>query len=472
MTRSIFAQLFGRFLLLLFGVIVVVAASFTAGARISIERWSTRIGDRLRDQVASELSGLLRQNADPGPREVQLALRPLLNPGVQLRVYDRQGELIIAFQRGMAVVPSGRGLPPVSRGQEPSPNARRMEPPGDPAAQLGPQRLSALTPVQDTAGEPALYFSVRNEGFLMDETNRILFLSVLRALLIGLGAATLLSALGAYSFSRRLSRSTSAISSALSDVSAGKRDVTVVRGHITELNQIADDTEYLQDVLVREERLRAQWAQDVAHDLRTPVTALRAQLEGVRDGVLDSGAQRVEKMLVQVERVECLVDSLNELTRLESPDTRIQLSEIGVDELSRYIRSVVLPSAECAAGMITFRDTSASNPVLADRDLVARACANLVDNAIRYRTSGTDIRIATDVSAERFVFSVINAGTLVEEPDQLFERLTRGELSRGTPGSGLGLTIVRAIAARHNGNAALHALPDSQVEARFELPLT
>lgn len=70
-----------------------------------------------------------------------------------------------------------------------------------------------------------------------------------------------------------------------------------------------------------------------------------------------------------------------------------------------------------------------------------------------------------------FAFAVSNQGRLGDKPDQLFERLARGEQSRGKPGSGLGLTIVRAIAERHGGGASLREVADRTVEARLELPV-
>lgn len=471
MTRPLFARLLGRFLLLLFGVILVIGVSLSAGARISTERWSTRIGDRLRTQVEAELSSLIRQNPNPGPVDVQRALRTLLISGVQLRVYDRGGSLVVAFQRGAAVVPTGMASSRMRDPREGMPPVRRLQPPADIPPALGPQRLAMLTPVPGPSGAPVLYFAAQSEGFLMDETNRVLFRSVGRALLIGLGAATILATLGAYGLSRRLSRSTSAISAALSEVAAGSRNVTVTRGAVTELNQIADDTEHLQEVLIREEQLRARWAQDVAHDLRTPVAALRAQLEGVRDGVLPDGSERVEKMLIQLEQVEHLVGSLNELTRLESPDTQIEVQNVPVAELSDYIMSVVRPLLDGAAESGKCRVVGGGGTVHADRDLVARSCVNLVDNALRYRDPGSVIDITVGSSGGMFAFAVSNQGRLGDKPDQLFERLARGEQSRGKPGSGLGLTIVRAIAERHGGGASLREGADRTVEARLQLPL-
>jgi two-component system sensor histidine kinase BaeS len=461
MIRPIFSRLLERFVVLLLGVIVIVGISFFVGATTSLDRWSSRVGDRLERQVKAELESLIERVGRPGPVEVQVALRSLLVPGVQLRVYGGDGSLIIGFQRGSAAAPMPM-RPPMDQ--------RPGSPVGIPP-QIDSERLASLTEIRGPAGRPILYFSVQNEGFLMDESNRILFLSVVRALLIGLATAALLSILGAYGLSRRLSRTTSAISTALSEVAAGRREVRVERGTVTELNQIASDTEHLQEVLQREEHLRAQWAQDVAHDLRTPLTALRAQLEAVRDGVLSDDGTRVEKMLTQLVQVEHLVENLSELSRLESPDTRIERTLIEVPRIARDLALIANSQLESQAPGSEVKVDALSGVVRADRDLLVRACMNLVDNAVRYRTPGTIIRVGIAVAGNNLVFTVRNSGSLPEDSDRLFERLARGEQSRGLPGSGLGLPIVRAIAERHEGSSVLLQVDATTVEARIELPL-
>ncbi len=472
MTRALFTKLLVRFVLLLLGVILVIALSFAFGSRASLLRWSARAGERLEGRVARELELIAKRPGALTPVEVEQALRGLMVPGVLLRVYDPAGNLVIGFQGGAAFVP----LRPVAERrmqqerQPPMADRQRFAPPDLPL-QLEPSRLQQLRPVSGSDGRPILYFVARSEGFLMDEPNRILFRSVLIALGVGLAAAALLATLGAWGLSRNLARSTGAISRALSRVAEGKRDVVIERGDVRELNQIATDTEHLQQELVREERLRGQWAQDVAHDLRTPITALRAQLEGVRDGVLSTGPRRIDIMMVQLDRIERLVASLNELTRLESPDTRFTTQTVAVGDLCRYVCETVRPLIESAGQGSICAQEAGAGAVRVEQELFTRACANLVDNAIRYRNSGTPVAVIFVTVQDRFQVIVRNQGALPAEPERLFERLVRGEQSRSSEGTGLGLTIARAIAGRHGGSVELHEPSPGHVEAILTIPL-
>jgi two-component system sensor histidine kinase KdpD len=104
-----------------------------------------------------------------------------------------------------------------------------------------------------------------------------------------------------------------------------------------------------------------------------------------------------------------------------------------------------------------------------DLDLVIRAVANLVDNALRYRTPGSRVTIRIDHADERLRVTVRNEGALPDRAERLFDRLTRGEAERSSEGVGLGLSIARAVATRHGGTVTLRAVSVGVVEATIDL---
>ncbi|MFP4551627.1 MAG: sensor histidine kinase [Spirochaetales bacterium] len=471
--RPLFSRLFGWFLLLLVLVVLVVAASLAVGVRSSFGRWETRLSSRIELRVAEELESLVARRTDPTGLEVERALRGVLAPGVAIRVHDARGDLLFAFHRGQRVAPP----PATQRGpaERRRPDMRmQMDRPRGGAenlpTRLSPAVLERFRPVAAPGSRVLLYFRAASEGFLTDEPNRILFSSIVRALIIGLFAAVVLASVGAWLLGRNLARSTRRIAEALADIADGARTRVIEQGRVAELNQIACTAERLQNDLSDQERIRAQWAQDVAHDLRTPIAAVMAQLEAVRDGVLPATTERYEMMLTQVGRVGRLVEQLNLLTRLESPEHSIDCDPVTARDAVKAVVAAVssqLPDGE--EHSVTADEIGPTSVILPiNLDLVLRAVANIVDNALRYRVSGTPVTARVQVvgngigSELRIV--VRNRGTLPERSKRLFDRLTRGESERSSEGLGLGLSIARAVALRHEGRIELYQRPEGLVE--------
>jgi two-component system sensor histidine kinase BaeS len=237
-----------------------------------------------------------------------------------------------------------------------------------------------------------------------------------------------------------------------------------VRGsQVREINQIARSANLLAARLSSEEQLRRQWAGDVAHDLRTPLAALRSQLEAMADGVLEASPERLRKNLGELDRMEALVHDLAELTRLESPELELNRApldpaELVVELAHRFERRIQKKSIHLDTEIET-------GTIRADRGLLFRALSNILDNAVRYTPEAGTIRIRAVRKTADVVFSVFNTGKNLSdrELEQVFDRLYRGEFARSTSGSGLGLTIVRRVAQLHGGNATMLNVPGEGV---------
>lgn len=295
-------------------------------------------------------------------------------------------------------------------------------------------------------GAPAVSpwrFSAQALPFDADESNRFF----VRALVSTLGWATVGAALVAgvlaWLVSRPLSRSAQALVFALGELKSGRRDVRFVPSGVQELDGISRGAEALQAQLGREESLRRQWAADIAHDLRTPLSVLRGQFEGMIDGIFPLEVGRIERNLDELIRLEHLVGQLAELTRIESPELRLNPDDYDPLEAWQGKEPRV----------------KVSNPsvvrVFADRDLMDRALGNLVENAKRYGDPDAEIELSAQIVDEGWVRVVVeNSGNL--DPaliPRIFDRMVRGDDSRHGEGSGLGLAIVRAVAESHGGRA-------------------
>jgi|LFRM01.2.fsa_nt_gb two-component system sensor histidine kinase BaeS len=299
-------------------------------------------------------------------------------------------------------------------------------------------------------GRVAFRFALYLPAFDELESNGFLIAASKLLLLLGLVIAALLSLFLAYLFTRPLKRESRSVVRALQGIASGRRDVPLVMGKVAEFNEVVVASQVLQENLAREEQLRRQWAEDVAHDLRTPLSVLRAQLEAMEDGVFKVERSRLRNLLLETEKLETLVNSLALLSHLETPGFKPALQEIRLDSflhglLEQYKKQAGLKGMEV--------EVSSPEAVLsADPSLLERSLGNLLANAIKHGKEGGFIRVRVTVGegGNATSLAVENEGTIDEEVlKHMFDRLYRGEEARSTEGAGLGLSIVQAIVEAH-----------------------
>jgi len=317
-----------------------------------------------------------------------------------------------------------------------------------------------LIPVTQNGTIAGYYYSgvlhfrndLANDRFL-DSMGRIIWAGFFVSFVIAL--------LFALFFSRSLSSPAETVAMGLDRIACGDLKVNIPEKGAEEIAAIARSANKLGRQLESEQELRRQWAQDLAHDLRTPVAALRAQLEGMRDGVLDLTEARIEKNIKEIDRIEKLVADLEELTRLESPEMKVERREIKTGNFIGEIRERFLQKIEEKG--IAFKGLAAIDSFWADENLLVRAVSNIMANAVRHADSKGVVRLEIDKDeTDKVAITVYNSGTPIpeEELSRVFDRLFRGEYARNTPGSGLGLTIARKITELHGGTVAIDSRKD------------
>jgi two-component system sensor histidine kinase BaeS len=321
----------------------------------------------------------------------------------------------------------------------------------DPA---GREPVTALLPVRRDGTLLGYYFAGPVQ-FRNDEANNRFFESMRVVLGVALGCSFLLSFLFALIFSRGPARQARAVAGALDRLAHGRRAGRRPEAGSRERALIARSANRWAGQLAREQELRRQWAQDVAHDLRTPVSALKAQLEGMRDGVLSTDGRRLERIIRELERVDTLVRDLEELTRLESPEMRLLAEPLAADGLLAELADRFAPALK--SKKIDLRRRIDCPRLLADEDLLLRALSNILSNAVRHTPAGGCIRLAVWAEDEDGCIRIFNSGPPItaEEAARAFDRLFRGEYARHSPGSGLGLTIARKIVELHGGTLSI-----------------
>lgn len=201
-----------------------------------------------------------------------------------------------------------------------------------------------------------------------------------------------------------------------------------------------------------------QFAADLAHELRTPLATLTGQSQVMlsRPRAEADYARLLESQLLELERLNRMVDSLLFLARSEhqAQNEPLQCQPLsGAAELARQADYFADLAEERGVRLVCQGDA----PVWAEPQLLRRALANLLSNAVRHARSGSvvELKVAPDEGGAGAVVSVTNQGDPVppESLSRLFDRFYRADPARSGEGSGLGLSIVRAIMVRHHGSA-------------------
>jgi len=293
------------------------------------------------------------------------------------------------------------------------------------------------------------YYSIRSSNFNDDIANRAIVMTMTRILFLALGVSLIVSLLAALYFSKTISHPADRLAVQLKKMSNGKMDEEIILSGDAELMQIGKAIEELRLRLIHEQDLRAQWGQDIAHDLRTPVSSLRAQLEGMSDDILTPSKERFELMLHELIRMGTLINDFETLMVLESPEIHVNMGSIQIEELFHSFDEMfshLVPQKN-----LSFVFNTEFDEIEGDEFLISRALSNLITNACHYSEKNSTITVKAFRHQDGKAISVHNWGLVIseEEKTKIFDRLYRGEFARKTPGSGLGLTIVNQIAQLH-----------------------
>jgi two-component system sensor histidine kinase BaeS len=242
-------------------------------------------------------------------------------------------------------------------------------------------------------------------------------------------------------------------------------------------NAMAADLSARAEALAESDRVRRQLLADVSHELNTPVTAMRGYLETLTmpELTLDQATRGRYLTIISDEthRLERLIGELLELARLEGGGGSLLPARVPVADLFDRVAARHEHALQAAGVTLERAIDAAAQHVTGDRDRLEQAMQNLAANAIRYAPRGTTVRLAARRADGGVALSVEDAGAEGIAPEHLphiFDRFYKADASRAgvTGGSGLGLSIVRAIVERHGGTISVTSRPGLTV---FEMVL-
>jgi signal transduction histidine kinase len=280
-----------------------------------------------------------------------------------------------------------------------------------------------------------------------------------------LALVIVLGLLGGFFVSRRVLSRIDAMTGTAQTIMAGDLSGRLpVAGSGDELDRLALNVNAMLERIEALMRGLKEVSDNIAHDLKTPLTRLRNRCEQALRAAGDVNYRAaLESTISESDELIRTFDALLMIARAESGQARDNMAEFDASEIARDVGELYEPLAD-EKGIALKIDAPAAAPVRGNRELVSQALANLVDNAIKYagpnsKANGAPAEIVVKAGndGDRIMLSVADRGPGIPDADRgrVVERFVRLEQSRSEPGSGLGLSLASAVARLHGGELKL-----------------
>jgi signal transduction histidine kinase len=427
------------------GIFVLFAASLLAYFALNTRRLIT---EQITATVNGEVNSLSEQYGQGGLRRLVIVV------DVRSR---RPGSSLY-----LVTTPSGEGLAGNVGSLEPGvldrpgwleTNYHRLESPE------GTEHRALVRVVQLPGGFHLLV------GRDLEERER-LFAIVVNAGQWSLALVIVLGLIGGFFVSRRVLSRIDAMTGTAQTIMAGDLSGRLpVAGTGDELDRLADNVNAMLERIEALMRGLKEVSDNIAHDLKTPLTRLRNRCEQALRSATGETSYRaaLESTIAESDDLIRTFDALLMIARAESGQARDNMTEFDASEIARDVGDLYEPVAD-EKGIALKIDAPAAAPVRGNRELVSQALANLIDNAIKYagpsgKVNGVpaEIVVRAGNDGERITLSVADRGPGIPDADRgrVVERFVRLEQSRSESGSGLGLSLASAVARLHGGELKL-----------------
>lgn len=256
---------------------------------------------------------------------------------------------------------------------------------------------------------------------------------------------------------RRVSRPVEDLARSAQSVASGRFDVDVPDASFSrELHELAVSFGDMAGRLADSEAARSRLLADLAHEIRTPLATLEAYIDGIEDAVVPHDAVTYETMRGQVHRLRRLAQDLRDVSDAEEHELGIVAQRIDVRQVARTVVASVAPRYGTKGVAVNLTEPDGGCWVRADPIRLQQVLANLLDNALRHTPAGGEVVVGVQGSELMVAVTVTDTGEGIptEHRARVFDRFHRVDGARTAAdgsGSGLGLTIARAIVVAHGG---------------------
>ncbi len=305
----------------------------------------------------------------------------------------------------------------------------------------------------------------REDSFL-DDVRRSLWIS---------GGLTAVAALAlALVLSRQITRPLSRLATATREVAGGNLSTRIEKFGGDEIGQVGEAFNSMAAALQRQEEVRQAMMADIAHELRTPLSVLRGNVEAMLDGLVEPNAEQLQVLHGQSMTLGRLVEDLRTLSLASAGQLGLERRPVDLAGLADGVASELQGAAEECGVDLRVRSSGEIPPVDGDSGRLAQVLRNLLDNALRYTPPGGQVTASVEAGRNEVTVLVSDTGSGITAEDlpHVFDRFYRADpsRSRSSGGSGLGLAIAKQLVEAHGGRIWAESGPGRGSVFAFALP--
>ena len=415
------------------------------------------------EEYSTDLENLYQQNGtwEENSQAIQRVGRNALQQSVIVRIFDEDGQLLWSPSASEEEDAKNKvqdhllHMEQMVGGME-SDYVQSRSPLYDGTEEIGMMEIQSVGP----------YAYTEHDALFISDMESKLVLVAFFSLLIPLFFALLVA--------KKLSSPIVTINDFTKEIAKGRySNLSLEETGIREIDDLLVSVNDLSLQLQHQQKIRNRLSSDIAHEIRTPLTTLKGNIEAMIDGVWEISEERLYRCYEEVSRITRLIGEIDRINELESQESQLQKNTFDLTELAQQIVDNFQPmlvenKLNCSvSGDRVF--------ISADRDKIHQVLTNLLANAIKFTPSGGRIDLYVSQSKGTTSFRIIDNGQGIppDEVGQIFERFYMAEPSRNSKlgGQGIGLSIVKGIVNAHQGTISVDSIYGKGTTFTINLPM-